>query len=233
MKILAIVGSTRSEEKSGVNTLVRRVAEGTGMECEIVSLRGKKIHGCIACMGCVHDNVCVVDDDMKGLREKIVEADAYIIGAPNFYTGMNAISHAFMERWYQFRHRTADTLWGKLAVAVGVGGGTGEPVVNEIEKFMLYNFIETVEKVHGQGAASCFTCGYGESCGVGVPRMMFGEDVKITEEIIPGVHKQPELLERATQAGRNLAKRLTEGHDRKAVAMKVQEVMMAKFKEST
>ena len=112
MKILGVVGSTRPGDVSGVHQLVDTVLENTGIDYELVSLRGKKIHGCICCLGCVKDNVCVVDDDMKALREKILEADAYVIGAPNFYSTLNAVTHAFMERWYQFRHQTGDALWG-------------------------------------------------------------------------------------------------------------------------
>ncbi|GAB6064904.1 flavodoxin family protein [Deferrisoma palaeochoriense] len=233
MKILGIVGSPRSPEDSGVHTLVTLCVEATGLPYEIVHLRGKQIGGCIACLGCVADNVCKVADDMAPLREKIVEADAYVIGAPNYYSGLNATTHAFLERWYQFRHREGDALWGKLGVAIGVGGGDGRFPADEIEKFFLYNFIETVAKVSGQGAASCFTCGYGETCKVGVPYFLYGEGVKITEEKIPRVTKQPGVLAAARAAGTELARRLTQGHDRAEVARRMQALMMQRFKEST
>jgi len=233
MKILGISGSTRKDEQSGTLALVREVLEATGCDYELVSLRGKTIGGCIACLGCVKTNVCVVNDDLKPLRDKIAEADAYVIGAPNFYTGLNGVTHAFLERWYQFRHQTGDTLWGKLAVAVGVGGGKGQPPTDEIEKFMLYSFIETVDKVAAQGAASCFTCGYGETCKVGVPLMLFGEGVKITDDMIPQVGKQPEVLEAARAAGRKLGERLRSGHDRAEVTGQMQQIMMQLFSEST
>ena len=87
----------------------------------MVSLRGKSISGCIACLGCVKDNICKVEDDLTPLRDAIVEADAFVFGAPNYYSTLSAISHAFLERWFQFRHREGNTLWGKLGVAVGVG----------------------------------------------------------------------------------------------------------------
>jgi len=122
MKILGIVGSSRKEGVSGVHQLVKTVLENTNYEYKLVSLRGKKISGCIACLGCVKDNICKVKDDLTELRTLIAEADAYVIGAPNYYSTLNAITHAFLERWYQFRHREGSTLWGKLGVAVGVGG---------------------------------------------------------------------------------------------------------------
>jgi len=53
---------------------VKTVVENTGCEYEIVSLRGKQISGCIACLGCVKDNIRKVKDDFGPLREKLVEA---------------------------------------------------------------------------------------------------------------------------------------------------------------
>jgi multimeric flavodoxin WrbA len=232
MKILGISGSSRKEGISGTMKLIQTVLENTGVEYELISLRNKSINGCIACLGCVKDNVCKVDDDLKPLREKIVAADAYVIGAPNYYSGLNALTHAFLERWYQFRHQTGRTLWGKLAVAVGVGGTAGTAPADELEKFFMYNFIETVAKVAGQGAASCYTCGHGETCQVGIPAMIHGPGVKITDNIIPNVEKQTDVMAAAVQAGKLLGERLTTGHDRTAVTQRVREKMLSRFEES-
>lgn len=225
MKILGISGSSRKEGKSGGMKLVQTVLENTGMEYELISLKNKTINGCIACLGCVKDNVCKVDDDLKPLREKIVQADAYVIGAPNYYSTLNALTHAFLERWFQFRHQTGRTQWGKLAVAVGVGGVSGQAPADALEKFFMYNFIETVAKVSGQGAASCYTCGFGETCQVGIPTMIHGPGVKITDNIIPDVTKQADVMASAVEAGKLLGKRLEQGHDRVAVTQKMQERM--------
>jgi hypothetical protein len=107
-----------------------------------------------------------------------------------------------------------------------------EATGDEIEKFFLYNFIETVANVPGQGAASCFSCGYGETCKVGIPYFLHGEGVKISEEIIPDVTKQSEVMQTAVEAGKKLGKRLQQGHDRTQVTRKMQAVMMEKFKGS-
>ena len=233
MKILGISGSPRKEKTSGVYKLVKTVLENTGIEYELISLRDKKIGGCIACLRCAKDNICKVEDDMMELREKIVSADAYIIGAPNYYSTMNAITHAFIERWYQFRHQEGDLLWGKLGVAVGVGGMNGKIPADDLERFFMYSFIETVAKVSGQGAASCYSCGFGETCGVGIPLMVYGKGFKITPEVIPDVTKQPEVMAKAADAGRLLAKRLTTGHDRKIVTQDMQQALMDMLKGST
>ena len=229
MKILGISGSPRKNDTSAVYTLVQTVLENTGIDYELVSLRGKAISGCIACLGCVQDNVCVVDDDLAPLRQKIVDADAFVIGAPNYYSTLNAATHAFLERWFQFRHQTGNTLWGKLAVTVGAGGTSGGFPADDLEKFLLYNFIETVAKVQGQGAASCYSCGFGETCQVGIPNMIHGAGVKITEDMIPNVTQQPEVMSAAIAAGKLLGQRLAASHDRMVVTQKMQEKMMAMF----
>lgn len=232
MKILGISGSPRQADTSGVAKLVKTMLEATGCDYEYVSLRGKKISGCIACLQCVEDNICKVQDDLTALRDLIVAAEAYVIGAPNYFTGLNATTQALLERWFQFRHQEGNLLWGKLAVVIGVGGSSGQPPADDLEKYMAYNFIDTIAKVTGQGAASCFSCGFGETCGVGLPRMLYGEGVKITPEMIPDVTKQPEVMQAAEAAGKLLGDRLRQGVDRMAVTQKMMQAMMEKFKSS-
>jgi multimeric flavodoxin WrbA len=197
-----------------VYKLVQTVLENTGVDYELVSLRKKTISGCIACLGCVKDNVCKVEDDLTPLREKIVAAMLMCSAHPTTTPPSMPPPMPCMERWFQFRHQTGNLLWGKLAVAVGVGGTSGRFPADEMEKFFLYNFIETVAKVTGQGAASCYSCGYGETCQVGIPSMIHGEGVKITPDMIPDVTKQPKVMAAAVEAGKRLGQRLKNGHDR-------------------
>ncbi len=213
MKVLGISGSPR--RGSTTDQLVQAVLSGVqGYETEFVSLSGKQIGPCIACLGCVKDNICKVKDDMASLRSKIVEADAYVIGGANYFNMLNGLPHCFMERWYQFRHQEGKAVAGKFGVAVGVGGSSGEIVVENIRNFFQYNQIECVGAVSAQGAASCFTCGFGESCKAGAIHMFFGPDTKITEDKIPDVRKQPEILKAAKNAGELLGKRLKVDCDR-------------------
>lgn len=232
MRVLGISGSPRNAEISGTSKLVKTVLDATEMDYELISLKGKKISGCIACLRCVKDNVCKVEDDLQYLREKIVRADAYVIGAPNYFSGLNATTHALLERWYQFRHQEGNLLWGKLAVAVGVGGTAGHFVADAIEKFCSYNFIEVVARVSGQGAASCYYCGHGDTCKVGIPYFLHGEEAEVSEEARPDVMKQPAVIQAAVDAGKILGNRLREGHDRAQVTERMQQLMMHRMKEA-
>lgn len=207
MKVLGISGSPRLGATT--DQFVQAVLNGVeGCETEFVSLSGKQIGACIACMGCAKDNVCKVKDDMAGVRPKLVAADAYVIGGANYYSMLNGLTHCFLERFYQFRHQEGKAVTGKLGVAVGIGGSDGEPVVANIRNFFQYNQIECVGSVSAQGPASCFTCGYGETCKVGAIHMFFGPGTKITPEITPSLDKQPEKIEQAKALGRTLSQRL-------------------------
>jgi len=188
--------------------LVREVLRAVECDREFVSLAGKKIGPCIACLGCVKDNVCVREDDLRDLREKIVSADAYVIGAANHFSVLNGLAHCFLERWRQFRHREGKAVAGKLGVALGVGGGMPDAPAENIKKFFEYNRIECVGAATAQDPASCFTCGCGEMCKVGAIHMFFGPGTKITPEITPDLSKQPEAVEQARQVGRALSDRL-------------------------
>ena len=67
---------------------------------------------------------------------------------------------------------------------------------------------------------------------MGIPTLIYGEGVKIKPDMIPDVTKQPDVIESATAAGKLLGQRLRDGHDRMAVTQKMQQTLMAKFKES-
>jgi len=208
MKVLGVSCSPRSGQTT--DKLVKEVlgAVDKGIETEFLSLAGKQICPCIACLGCVKDNVCVLKDDMAKLRDLVVSADAYVIGGANYYSRLNGLGSCFLERWYQFRHREGKDVAGKLGVAVGVGGGAPEPVVSDIRNYFQYNQVECVADVVAQGVPSCFTCGYGEGCKVGAIHMFFGPGTKITDEITPSLDKQPESIAAAHAAGKTLSKRL-------------------------
>jgi multimeric flavodoxin WrbA len=233
MKILAVSGSPRVEKWSSTLKLVKTVAENTGCDYDLVSLAGKKIQGCIGCMGCADDNICKLKDDFTPLRDKIIAADAYILGGCNFFSTLNASMHCFLERWYQFRHREQSDLWGKPAVTISVGGSKTDPVAKILEQFCMYNLVQVVDSAEGLGANGCYFCGHGETCKTGAVQAKYGDGFKITKENIPCVSKDAASMERACQAGRHLGKILKDGHDREAATRKVRDALTALRKGNT
>ncbi|MDA3898212.1 MAG: hypothetical protein PF482_18915 [Desulfobacteraceae bacterium] len=101
---------------------------------------------------------------------------------------LNPVTHAFLERWFKFRNQERDLLWGKLGVAFGIGGMNGMFPAANIENLFMYSFIETVASVYSQGVASCFTCGYVETCAVGMLEM------KIKNIVVSTKKKNPQRM---------------------------------------
>jgi multimeric flavodoxin WrbA len=225
MKVLGISGSPRKSETTA--GLVRTILDATGVETELISLHGKKINGCICCLGCVEDNVCKVQDDYIPLMHKVLEADAIVIGAANYFGRLNALAHSFLERFYCFRHdkdgHGGMRLSGKLGAIASVGGGGEwempgryskmyEIAGEDVKGFFDYNEIELVGAVEAQGAVPCFSCGYGEVCSVSGVKAFFGKGAKITPEIIPCLEKQPEVIDKAKRLGIILRERLIKNY---------------------
>lgn len=113
-----------------------------------------------------------------------------------------------MERWYQFRHQGGEGVAAKIGAIAAVDGSDAEPVVTGLRRFYQYNQIDCVGEVMAQGPASCFTCGFGETCEVGAIQMRFGPGTEVTDEITPSLSKQPEVLAAARELGNTLSDRL-------------------------
>lgn len=202
MKILGISGSPRRGKTT--DRLVREVLAATNCETEFISLAGKKIAPCSACLACVPDNRCKIPDDMAWLRDKLLSADAYVFGAPNYFSTLNSLTHCFLERLCQFRHRSGSALAGKYAAIVSIGGIAPELPAQVMEAMLPYYQIKHVGTVTAQGAASCFTCGQGESCSVGAVSILLGPGQKITPENTPDLSRQPEKIQEARMLGKKI-----------------------------
>ena len=91
MKILLINGSPR--QHGNTNILLDKVAEGVrlaGREAETIRLADLAIHPCIGCGHCEAEGVCVIEDDMIALYDKLVSADRVVIGTPVYFYGVTA-----------------------------------------------------------------------------------------------------------------------------------------------
>jgi len=141
---------------------------------------------------------------MAWLRDKILTADAYVFGAPNYFSTLNSLTHCFLERFCQFRHRSGSALAGKLAAIVSIGGLSPEMPGKAIEAMLPYYQIKHVGTVTAQGAASCFTCGHGENCSAGAVSILLRPGQKITAENTPDLSQQPGKIQEANLLGKKI-----------------------------
>ena len=105
MKVLGINGSARKGWNT--QTLVMRALEGAasmGAETELIDLYTEPLKGCLECFACKRKGnktggICAIRDNMRPLLEKAHDADAVIIGSPNFFGYHYAMTRAFLERF--------------------------------------------------------------------------------------------------------------------------------------
>jgi multimeric flavodoxin WrbA len=131
MKVIAINGSPRK----GGNTefLLKKALEPlaeNGWETELFHLGGKEIRGCMACKKCrsTKDLKCSQKEDVfNDVFEKMVQADAIIIGTPTYFTDVNAEIKALLDRAGYVAISNDRAFKGKIGAAVVAlrrGGGT-------------------------------------------------------------------------------------------------------------
>jgi multimeric flavodoxin WrbA len=205
--ILGISASGRKEVRDengrllkGVNDhIVRYVLEKTEEPYEYISLSGKMILGCQACLECAKDNICILEDDWTEIRDRMFAADAVVFGAPNYYGMINAHGHAFLERTFSLRHRERFPLAGKINAIIVSGRSEDNPSEMYIRKMFRSNYMaEPIGVVHVTGIAQCYTCGFGEQCAAGavVSRHGFLDEIKswMIPQIEPSVYRKADII---------------------------------------
>ena len=144
MKALAINGSPRK----GGNTeiLLRKALEpiaAEGHRTDYIQVGGTRIRGCTACGACgrMKTKRCVMEDDIFNLAfEKIVAADAILIGSPTYFADMTAETKALIDRAGYVALANGGLLRRKIGAAVVAArrGGAGH-VADSIQHLFLMN----------------------------------------------------------------------------------------------
>ena len=102
MKVLAINGSPRGA-KGNTEQILQPFLEGTreaGAETEVIYLKGKTIKHCLGCFSCwvKTPGVCVHQDDMPEILEKLREAEVVVYATPLYVFDMSGLMKNVMDR---------------------------------------------------------------------------------------------------------------------------------------
>jgi len=126
MKILAISGSPRVN--GNTDTLLKLalgVLSEKGIETEFISLAGKKMLTCTACMGCKKEPRCVLEDDFEPIFQAMKISDGFIVGSPVYFGSATPELMALLDRaGYVSRyngHVFSRKVGGPIAVARRIG----------------------------------------------------------------------------------------------------------------
>jgi multimeric flavodoxin WrbA len=105
VKVIGINGSPR--KKWNTATLLEKALEGAaseGAETELIHLYDLNFKGCTSCFACkLKDGKsygkCAVKDELTHVLEKLRDADAVILGSPNYLGNSTGEMRSFMERF--------------------------------------------------------------------------------------------------------------------------------------
>ncbi|MHA1378579.1 MAG: flavodoxin family protein [Candidatus Helarchaeota archaeon] len=103
MKVLAINGSYH--ENGNTYQLIQMVfeaikEENSNIETELIQLKNKTINPCQVCLKCTktRDNKCSQNDDLNDIVQKMIEADAIIIGTPTYFSNVSGPIKCLIDR---------------------------------------------------------------------------------------------------------------------------------------
>ena len=99
-KVLVLSGSPRKGGNSDI--LCDEFIKGalaSGNEVEKVRVAEKKIGYCLGCYYCKdHEGRCVLNDDMRDVLQKIIDADVLVFATPVYFYSMSAQLKTVIDR---------------------------------------------------------------------------------------------------------------------------------------
>ena len=114
MKIIGIVGSPRAggNTEDMVNIALEEIRK-EGLETELITLAGKKIAPCDACISCRTTGECHIKDDFQGIYDKMLNSDGFILATPVWFGAAtpqmtSLISRCYVTRGLPQRSRAAE-----------------------------------------------------------------------------------------------------------------------------
>jgi multimeric flavodoxin WrbA len=106
MKILAVNGSPRT-----VRSITRRLAQfvldgaaEAGAETDMIDLCDLRVTPCTACDACSLNGICVNDDDIPALIDRMKDADGIIFASPVYIDNVSGQMKVFFDRLADAMH---------------------------------------------------------------------------------------------------------------------------------
>jgi multimeric flavodoxin WrbA len=145
INILGISGSPRNMATDFLVREALRIAkEKYDAETHYFSAKGKKLEFCIQCDFCIRTKKgCVHQDDISAeLYDKMIWADAWIIGTPVYQGTISAQTKTIMDRCRAVVARDRNVFLNKVGMGIANGGdriGGQEPSIQTILNFYIIN----------------------------------------------------------------------------------------------
>ena len=141
-KVLAVNGSPRHDGNTAhMLKSVLEVCEKSGLETELYQAGGREVRGCRACHACrTHPGRCAGDDWVNELYEKMVGADAVLLGSPTYFSDLTPEMKAVIDRCGTLARGAGNALSRKAGAAVCAVRRAGAiHTIDSIQHFFLIN----------------------------------------------------------------------------------------------
>jgi len=137
MNVIAIHGSPRTI-RSTTRKLAGLVLEGAaeaGAETGMIDLCDFRVTPCTACEGCSFTGICVYDDDVPAIVERMKEADGIVFASPVYIDNVSGQMKVFFDRLADAIHY--QLLDGKFGCSVATTHTSGGDEVVEYQNHVL------------------------------------------------------------------------------------------------
>ncbi|UCB45129.1 MAG: flavodoxin family protein [Spirochaetota bacterium] len=129
MKAVLVCGSPRlNGNTQKLLELAEEVLQENNIDTELILLHGKDIKPCIACNRCreTKDRMCSIkDDDFHTVFNKILEADALVIGSPVYFGSATSQTTCLLHRTGYVSRGNGRLLSGKVGAPIVVARRAG------------------------------------------------------------------------------------------------------------
>lgn len=144
IKLLGISGSPRKKATDHVvQEALKYAQEKYSVETDYFSASGKELKFCIHCDYCIRTKKgCIHKDDIVQLYDKMIWADAWLIGTPVYQGNLSAQTKTILDRCRAVVARDPKVFLNKVGAATAVGGdrmGGQEPSIQSIHNFYIIN----------------------------------------------------------------------------------------------
>jgi len=192
--LLGISGSPRLKSTHyAVNEALEYARERHGVETDYFSVHTKTVGFCTHCDYCIRKKQgCIQDDAMSELYDKMLRADAWILGSPVYQGQVSGQLKTVLDRCRAVVARDRHAFRNKVGTGVCVGGdrsGGQEPSLQSLIDFYIINEMIPV----GGGA-------FGANLGAALwSRDKGAEGVKADEDGVAALHRVVDRLIEVTR----------------------------------
>jgi multimeric flavodoxin WrbA len=129
MKAVLVCGSPRLKGNTQkLLEIAEEVLIENNINTELILLHGKEIKPCVACNRCreTKDRTCSIkDDDFQEVFNKIIEADAFIVGSPVYFGSATSQTTSLLQRTGYVSRGNGMLLSGKVGAPIVVARRAG------------------------------------------------------------------------------------------------------------